>query len=112
IVVGRSGEVRVVGANGRILSTNNIPYGSDLKVVEGQKVERGDEICRWDPYNAVILSEFDGEVVFENLIENATYQEELDEQTGYRGKIVTDSKDRTVNPSIKVMDSEGTLLRS
>jgi DNA-directed RNA polymerase subunit beta' len=112
IVVGRSGEVRVIGPNSKILSTNNIPYGSEIKVVHGEKVERGDEICRWDPYNAVILSEFDGEVLFESLVENQTYQEDVDEQTGYRGKIVIDSKDRTVNPSIKVNDSEGNLLRS
>src|SRR5690606_35776156 len=77
IVIGRTGEVRIVDVdNDRLLSTNNVPYGSILKVKNGQKIAKGDVICTWDPFNAVIISEISGTVKFENIIEGVTYREE------------------------------------
>jgi len=102
VVMGRTGEIRILDEEKRILITNNVPYGAFLKVKDGQKIEKGEELCYWDPYNAVILSEFDGEIGYEAIIEGITYKEESDEQTGHREKVITDTRDKTKNPAIIV----------
>jgi len=103
VVIGRTGEVRIVDVtNDRLLITNNIPYGSILKVANGQKVTKGEVICTWDPFNAVIISEITGKVLFDNVIEGVTYREEADEQTGHREKVVIETKDKTKIPGIIV----------
>jgi DNA-directed RNA polymerase subunit beta' len=102
VVMGRTGEIRILDAEKRVLITNNVPYGAFLRVKDGQKVEKGEELCYWDPYNAVILSEFDGEIGYEAIIEGITYKEESDEQTGHREKVITDTRDKTKNPAIIV----------
>jgi DNA-directed RNA polymerase subunit beta' len=86
--------------------TMNIPYGAHLMVKNGQKVEKGQPICTWDPYNAVIISEFTGKIKFTNIIENVTYKEESDEQTGHKEKVIVESRDKTKIPSIIVADSK------
>lgn len=107
MVIGRTGEVRIVDvANDRLMITNNIPYGSILKVKDGQKVAKGDVLCTWDPFNAIILSEISGNVRFENVIEGVTYREEADEQTGHREKVVIETKDKTKIPAILVEGKE------
>ncbi len=106
IVIGRTGEVRVIDTkNDRLLITNNIPYGATLNVKDGQKVNKGDVICTWDPFNNVIMAEINGNVKFDNVIEGVTYREEADEQTGHREKVVIETRDKTKIPSIVV---EGT----
>ncbi|MBX2942983.1 MAG: DNA-directed RNA polymerase subunit beta' [Cyclobacteriaceae bacterium] len=111
VVMGRTGEVKVTDKEkGRVLITNHVPYGAFLTAKNGQGVEKGQTLCYWDPYNAVILSEFDGEIEFESIIEGVTYKEESDEQTGHREKVITDTRDKTKNPSIIVKgkdDSKG-----
>ena len=103
IVIGRTGEMRIMDLkDDRLLITNNLPYGSTLLVKENQKVIKGDVICTWDPYNNVILSEQEGEVIFESVIEGVTFREEADEQTGHREKVVIDTKDRTRIPSVSI----------
>jgi DNA-directed RNA polymerase subunit beta' len=103
VVIGRTGEVRIVDmANDRLLITNNIPYGSILKIANGKKVAKGDVICTWDPFNAVIISEITGKVRFDAVIEGITYREEADEQTGHREKVVIETKDKTKIPSIYI----------
>ena len=103
IVIGRTGEVRVIDTkNDRLLITNNIPYGATLNVKDGQKVNKGDVICTWDPFNNVIMSEINGHVKFDNVIEGVTYREEADEQTGHREKVVIETRDKTKIPSIIV----------
>ncbi len=107
VVIGRTGEMRIIDvANDRLLITNNIPYGSHLKVKNGQKVAKGDVICTWDPFNAVIVSEVNGKVKFDNVIEGVTYREEADEQTGHREKVVIETKDKTKIPAIIVEGKE------
>jgi len=109
VVIGRTGEVRIVDvANDRLLITNNIPYGSHLKVKNGQKIAKGDVICTWDPFNAVIVSEVPGKIVLENVIEGITFREEADEQTGHREKVVIETKDKTKIPAILVEGSKET----
>jgi DNA-directed RNA polymerase subunit beta' len=107
IVIGRTGEVRVMDAkNDRLLNTHNIPYGATLAVKDGQKIAKGDVICTWDPFNNVILAELNGTVKFENVLEGITFREEADEQTGHREKVVIETKDKTKIPSIIVQGKE------
>ena len=110
IVVSRSGEYKIVDEKtGVILTTNNIPYGSILKVKGKKKVKKGDIICEWDPYNSVIISEANGKVAFENVEEGITYREEMDEQTGFTEMVITESKDKKKNPVINVMKGKDML---
>jgi DNA-directed RNA polymerase subunit beta' len=103
VVMGRTGEIRILDTDKtRVLISNHVPYGAFLLVKDGQKVEKGDELCNWDPYNAVILSEYDGEIEYEAIIEGITYKEESDEQTGHREKVITETRDKTKNPAIIV----------
>ncbi|HSL87492.1 MAG TPA: DNA-directed RNA polymerase subunit beta', partial [Bacteroidales bacterium] len=103
IVMGRSGEIKINDAkSGKTLVSNHVPYGAILNVKDGQKIGKGDSLCTWDPYNAVILSEFDGQVEFESIIEGITYKEVADDQTGYREKVIIDTKDKTKNPAVLV----------
>jgi len=103
IVIGRTGEVRIVDEkNDRLLITNNVPYGATLNVKDGQKVKKGDVICTWDPFNNVIMAEQDGELKFENVLDGITFREESDEQTGHREKVVIETRDKTKIPSIIV----------
>ncbi|MFM8591444.1 MAG: DNA-directed RNA polymerase subunit beta' [Sphingomonadales bacterium] len=103
VVIGRTGEVRIIDTkNDRLLITNNIPYGSTLNVKDGQKVSKGDVICTWDPFNNVIMAEINGTIRFENVIDGVTYREEADEQTGHREKVVIETRDKTKIPSLLV----------
>jgi DNA-directed RNA polymerase subunit beta' len=107
VVIGRTGEVRIIDTkNDRLLITNNIPYGATLNVKDGQKVSKGDVICTWDPFNNVIVAEINGMLKFENVIEGVTYREEADEQTGHREKVVIETRDKTKIPSIVLEGKE------
>jgi DNA-directed RNA polymerase subunit beta' len=107
VVIGRTGEVRIIDTkNDRLLITNNIPYGATLNVKDGQKVHKGDVICTWDPFNNVIVAEINGKLKFENVIEGVTYREEADEQTGHREKVVIETRDKTKIPSIVLEGKE------
>jgi len=112
VVIGRSGEVRVVDkATGVALVTYNIPYGSHIFVKNGQKIAKNERICAWDPYNAVILSEFQGVTKFDHIIEGTTFREEVDEQTGHREKVITETRDKTKVPTIRIENKGGEVLR-
>jgi len=107
VVMARSAEVSIINPeNNQVLISNNVPYGAFLRVKEGDMVEKGQEICFWDPFNAVILSQYDGIVEFESIEEGVTYQEEYDEQTGHREKVIIETKDRSKNPTITVRNPE------
>ncbi|MBI5372165.1 MAG: DNA-directed RNA polymerase subunit beta' [Sphingobacteriales bacterium] len=107
VVIGRTGEVRIIDTkNDRLLITNNIPYGATLNVKDGQKVSKGEILCTWDPFNNVIMAEINGLVKFENVLDGITYREEADEQTGHREKVVIETRDKTKIPSIVVEGKE------
>jgi len=113
IVVSRLAELKIVDKNTNItLSTHPIPYGSKLYVKNGQEIRKGKLICEWDPFNGVIITEFDGTVEFENLIDGLTFREESDEQTGYSERVIIESRDKTRNPTLKVIDKDGNAIRS
>ncbi len=104
VVMGRTGEVRLIDPKSKkVLMTNHIPYGSFLLVEEGKAVTKDETICFWDPYNAVIISDFDGKIEFESIEEGITFREESDEHTGHREKVIIDTKDKTKNPAIRVI---------
>jgi DNA-directed RNA polymerase subunit beta' len=103
VVIGRTGELRIVKeGTDKTLSTNHIPYGSQIMVKDGKTIKKGDVICQWDPFNNVIISELAGKVKFEHIIENITYREEMDEQTTHREKVIIESKDKTKIPSLLI----------
>ncbi len=112
IVIGRLAELRIIDKKtGIALTTNTIPYGSKLYVKPGQDVEKGKLICEWDPFNAVIISELPGKVAYDYLIEGITFREESDEQTGFKEKVIIESRDKTKNPAIKILGPKGDELR-
>ena len=103
IVIGRTGEVRIMDVkNDRLMITNNVPYGSTLLVKDGQQVKKGDVICTWDPFNNVIVAEQVGKIKFENILEGINYREEADDQTGHKEKVVIETKDKTKIPTVIV----------
>jgi len=113
IVIGRLAELRIIDKKtGITLTTYNIPYGAKLYVKNGSDVKKGDPICDWDPYNAVIISESAGKISFENVIEGTTYKEESDEQTGFREKVIIETRDKTKNPIIKIVSKDKEVLKS
>jgi DNA-directed RNA polymerase subunit beta' len=108
VVISRSSEMRIIDQNtGIVLTTSNIPYGAFIYVKSGDTLKKNDLISLWDPYNAVIISELAGKLEFESIEENATYREEIDEQTGFAEKVIIESRDKRKNPTIKIMDVKG-----
>ncbi|MEE0912134.1 MAG: DNA-directed RNA polymerase subunit beta' [Paludibacteraceae bacterium] len=113
IVVGRLAELKIIDPNTKIVLTNaNIPYGAKLFIKNGQTVKKGDRICEWDPFNAVIITEVAGKIKFENVIENVTYKTESDETTGLKEKIIIESKDKANVPEAHVLDKKGNLIKT
>ena len=113
IVVGRMAEMRIVEPkSGIVLTTANIPYGSKLYFTNGSEVKKGDMICEWDPFNAVIVSEESGRIKFDNVVEGVTFRVESDEATGLREKIITESRDRTRVPEASIVDKDGNIIRT
>ena len=113
IVVSRLAELKIVDKNTNIpLSIHPIPYGSRLYVKNGEEIRKGKLICEWDPFNGVIITEFEGIVEFENLIDGVTFREESDEQTGYSEKVIIETRDKTKNPTLKIMDKNDEMIRS
>ncbi|MBR2476049.1 MAG: DNA-directed RNA polymerase subunit beta' [Bacteroidaceae bacterium] len=113
VVVGRLAEMRIVDPHTKIvLTSTNIPYGSKLYFKDGATVKKGDVICEWDPFNAVIISEATGKLQFENVIEGVNYKLESDEQTGFSERIIIESKDHTRIPSALIVGQDGNVERS
>ncbi len=113
VVIGRMAEMRIIEPTTKmILTSANIPYGSKLFFENGATVKKGDVICEWDPFNAVIVSEAGGILKYQNLIENVTFRTEGDEQTGVREKIIIESKDRAKVPEATITDKNGQVLKT
>ena len=113
IVIGRLAELRIIDKNtGIALTINNIPYGAKLYIKSGDQVKKGTLICEWDPYNAVIISEISGKISFEHVLEGITYKEESDEVTGYREKVIIETRDKSKNPGVRIMSEKGDVVKS
>jgi len=113
IVISRTSELKLVDTKtGITLSTNNIPYGSTIYAKNGSKLKTGDIVCQWDPYNGVIISEFAGKVRYENIEQGITYQVEIDEQTGFQEKVISESRNKKLIPTLHIEDGKGNVIRS
>ena len=111
MVVSRLGELRFVDVNTKIvLSTVNVPYGSSLYFKNGDTVKKGDKIAQWDPFNAVIVTEYAGTLKFHDVIEGITFRAETDETTGLTEKIVTESRDKLKVPTCDIVAADGTVV--
>ncbi|YBU89085.1 MAG: DNA-directed RNA polymerase subunit beta' [Candidatus Walczuchella monophlebidarum] len=109
LVVSRSTDMRLLGRDDSILMQNHIPYGATLFVHHGVPIKKGTEICRWDPYNAVIISEYSGTIAYEYIEQGITYT--IDEQAGLQEKVISESRDQNIIPSLRILDKEGNDLK-
>lgn len=113
VVISRTGEIKNVdGKTGKLLNTEHVPYGAKLKLRDGDKVAKGDLICDWDPFNAVIISEFAGKAQFDAIEEGVTFRVERDDQTGFAEKVIIESKNKRKIPIIRIVDKAGEELRN
>ena len=113
IVVSRLAELKIIDKNtGITLSTHGMPYGSKLFVKNGAEIKKDQVICEWDPYNGVIVNEFNGRVSYSDLIDGVTCREESDEQTGYKEKVIIETRDKTKNPTLQIVDENDNEIRS
>ena len=113
IVISRTSELKVKDPkSGIVLSTNNIPYGSQIFIKNGDKIEKGDVVCQWDPYNGVIISEFAGKIKYENIEQGVTYQVEIDEQTGFQEKVISESRNKKLIPTLQILGKKDEVIRS
>jgi DNA-directed RNA polymerase subunit beta' len=106
VILGRSGKIEILDENNRVIATYKVPYGAILRMEEDTGVKKGETLFDWDPYSSVILADRKGEIKFEDIIENMTYREELDEQTGLRQRVVIESKNKNLNPHIYIEDEK------
>ncbi|PWN06759.1 DNA-directed RNA polymerase subunit beta' [Rhodohalobacter mucosus] len=102
VVLSRAGELKLIDEDGKVLNTYNVPYGAEMLVEEGDSVPKGMPLCKWDPYNALIFSELEGTVEYKDIIEEITYTADTDAQTGHREKVIIDSRDRSLVPTLVV----------
>ncbi len=113
VVISRTAEIKILDKKtGITLSTNNIPYGSIIFEKNRKSIKKGEAVCQWDSFNGVIVSEFGGKVKFDNLEQGVNYSVEVDEQTGFQEKVITDSKNKKIIPSLTIEDTDGNTLRS
>ena len=113
IVISRTTEIKLIDKKTKnVLSTNNIPYGSILNIENGATLKKGQSVCSWDPFNGVIVSEFSGKIVYENIEQGVTYQVEIDEQTGFQEKVISESRNKKLIPTLLIQDNKGNILRS
>jgi len=113
IIISRTSEIKILNKKtGITLSTNNLPYGSHLLIKDKATIKTGDVICQWDPYNGVIVSEFKGKIIFENIDQGINYQVEIDEQTGFQEKVISESKNKKVVPTLLIEGAKGEIQRS
>jgi DNA-directed RNA polymerase subunit beta' len=112
IVLSRAGELKIVNDEGQVLISYNVPYGSEMMVEEGDMVPKGAQLCKWDPYNALIFSEIDGTVEYKDIIDGVTSTDDTDAQTGHREKVITDSKDRSLVPTLVVKGKKDIVRES
>ena len=113
MVISRTCEIKVLDEkSGVVLSSNIIPYGSSILVKNGKKIKKDDIVCSWDPYNGVIISEFGGKVQYENIEQGITYQVEIDEQTGFKEKVISESRNKKLIPTLLINDNKGKNIRT
>ena len=112
-VISRTCELKVLDeASSIVLSSNIIPYGAIISIKNGKQLKKGETVCQWDPYNGVIISEFGGVIEYENIEQGATYQVEIDEQTGFKEKVISESRNKKIVPTLLINDNKGKNIRT
>jgi len=112
-IISRTSELKIIDkVTGVVLSMHNLPYGSEVFIKGKKSIKKGEVICQWDPYNGVIVSEFKGKIGFENIDQGVTFQVEMDEQTGFQEKVISETKNKKVIPNLLILDNKGVTLRS
>ncbi|MCK5074890.1 MAG: DNA-directed RNA polymerase subunit beta', partial [Calditrichia bacterium] len=104
ISISRNGKILVMNEKEQTLSTHNVPYGAEIFIENGRKIKKGEEMYKWDPYNTLILAETKGKVVFKDIVENLTFNEEMDETTMKKMRVIIESKDKRLSPQIDIVD--------
>ena len=113
VVISRTCELKMIDKKtGIVLSTNIIPYGSTIFIKDGDKLNKGDVVCQWDPYNGVVISEFGGVIEYENIDQGVTYQVEIDEQTGFKEKVISESRNKKIVPTLLINNNKGKNIRT
>jgi len=113
VVISRTTEIKLIDKKSKAtLTSNNIPYGSILLFDDNSSVKRDDVICKWDPFNGIIVSEFSGKIEYENIDQGITYQLEIDEQTGFKEKVISESRNKKIIPTLLLKNNKGEVLRS
>ncbi|MDP3354033.1 MAG: DNA-directed RNA polymerase subunit beta', partial [Flavobacteriaceae bacterium] len=113
IIVSRTSEVKIIDSKtGLTLSSNNIPYGSNIFVTDKAEIKRGDVICQWDSFNGVIVSEYAGKVSFDNIERGINFIVEIDEQTGFQETVIVESKNKKLIPTLIVEGKGGEIMKS
>ena len=113
VVISRTCELKLLdNKTGIILSTSIIPYGSSIFIKDGDKLKKDQMVCQWDPYNGVIISEFGGVIEYENIDKGVTYQVEIDEQTGFKEKVISESRNKKIVPTLLINDNKGNNIRT
>ena len=113
VVIGRMAEMRIVDPHtGMMLTNANIPYGAKLYFNSGDSIKKGDVICEWDPFNALLINEEHGHIRYVNLIEGTTYRVDVDEQSGLEDRVIIESRDRTKNPEASIVNAAGEIIKT
>ncbi|MCK5781217.1 MAG: DNA-directed RNA polymerase subunit beta' [Flavobacteriales bacterium] len=113
VIISRTAEMKLIDIDsGLVLMTSNLPYGATLFHKNGDKLEQGAVICQWDPYNAVIIAETSGDISYENITQGITFQVEVDEQTGFQEKVISETRNKKLIPTITITDKGGDVLKS
>lgn len=110
MVISRTTEVKFINKAGNVTNVQNIPYGAVLRVENNASVKKGDVICNWDPFNAIIISDTAGTVKFEDIEKGVTFQLEIDEQTGFEEKVISESRNKKIVPTLRILDKKGEEL--
>ena len=113
VVLSRNGKIAVTDKNGKELFSCGLPYASMLLVSEGDQVSKGQKVAEWDPYSNTIIADRDGTVSFNDLIENVSFQEEVDNVTGIMSRKIINWKQNTkkaLSPSIRLVDDSGNIV--
>ena len=110
VTLSRNGVIQILDDNNRLVSKYDVPYGAHILINNKEAVEKNQVLYEWDPYNSVIVAEHDGVVSYSDLEENVSYIEAPDETTGHIQKVVIESKNKTLSPSIQIANSKGEIL--
>jgi DNA-directed RNA polymerase subunit beta' len=117
IAIARSGEIIIMGDNGRERERHKVPYGAVLSVRDGDKAKAGQILANWDPHTRPIITEYAGRVRFENVEEGSTVAKQIDDVTGLSTLVVIDPKRRVgavtkgLRPQVKLLDADGKEIK-